>query len=217
MKPDYPAPRVHKSDGGVIDSFGEPDQSDGRVSGPPGVGKTLTVEAISECLKRPLYIKAILLFDEADVFVEWRSADHTHRNALVSVFLRKLEYYKGILFLTTNRVQSFNEAIVNRIHFIMKYGSLNENARKEVWKSFLEKANTEKKAAVCELKDFNRLACMELNRREIKNIISVAQAFTAYEKTQLGVAHLERAINASNEFQSDFKGAGPIESKNFYG
>jgi hypothetical protein len=31
MKPDYPAPRVHRSDGDVIDSFGAPDQSDGRV------------------------------------------------------------------------------------------------------------------------------------------------------------------------------------------
>lgn len=72
--------------------------------------------------------KAILLLDEVDVFVERRSADHTHRNALVSVFLRKLEYHKGILFLTTNRVQSFDDAIANRIHFAMKYGLLIEKA-----------------------------------------------------------------------------------------
>ncbi len=28
-----------------------------------------------------------------------------HRNALVSIFLRQLEYFQGILFLTTNRVE----------------------------------------------------------------------------------------------------------------
>lgn len=32
-------------------------------------------------------------------------------NALVSVFLRVLEYYDGILILTSNRVGTFDEAI----------------------------------------------------------------------------------------------------------
>lgn len=46
--------------------------------------------------------KAILLLDEADVVVKERTTSDVVRNALVSVFLRKLEYYDGILFLTTN-------------------------------------------------------------------------------------------------------------------
>lgn len=36
-----------------------------------------------------------------------RSID-SHQNARVSVFLRKLEYNQGIMFLTTNRVRDFN-------------------------------------------------------------------------------------------------------------
>src|SRR6202012_1302752 len=48
---------------------------------------------------------AILLLDEADVFLEQRSIHDIHRNALVSIFLRLLEYFQGILFLTTNRVE----------------------------------------------------------------------------------------------------------------
>lgn len=48
---------------------------------------------------------AILLLDEADVFLEKRDMHNIHRNALVSVFLRQLEYFQGILFLTTNRVE----------------------------------------------------------------------------------------------------------------
>lgn len=102
------------------------------LHGPPGTGKTLTAEGISELLKCPLYNVsagdlgtdsrllevelqrvleichawgAILLLDEADVFLEKRNMHDIHRNALVSIFLRQLEYYQGILFLTTNRVE----------------------------------------------------------------------------------------------------------------
>ena len=45
----------------------------------------------------------VVLFDESDVFLEERSQADLHRNALVSVFLRVLEYYDGILILTSNR------------------------------------------------------------------------------------------------------------------
>lgn len=102
------------------------------LHGPPGTGKTLTAEGISEFLKCPLYMVsagelgtdsryleaelqkildichawgAILLLDEADVFMEKRTIRDIHRNALVSIFLRQLEYFQGILFLTTNRVE----------------------------------------------------------------------------------------------------------------
>lgn len=102
------------------------------LHGPPGTGKTLTAEGISELLKCPLYMVsagelgtdprtlegelqkildiahawgAVLLLDEADVFLEKRTIQDIHRNALVSIFLRLLEYFQGILFLTTNRVE----------------------------------------------------------------------------------------------------------------
>ena len=82
----------------------------------------MTAEGISELLKCPLYMAsagelgtdsrflchawgAILLLDEADVFLEKRNMHDIHRNALVSIFLRQLEYFQGILFLTTNRVE----------------------------------------------------------------------------------------------------------------
>ncbi len=54
---------------------------------------------------------AILLLDEADVFLAERALD-PHTNALVSVFLRELEHYEGILFLTTNRMQTLQHRLV---------------------------------------------------------------------------------------------------------
>ena len=47
---------------------------------------------------------SVALLDEADVFLEQRSLHDLARNALVAVFLRQLEYFPGLLFVTTNRV-----------------------------------------------------------------------------------------------------------------
>jgi SpoVK/Ycf46/Vps4 family AAA+-type ATPase len=40
---------------------------------------------------------AILLLDEADVFISKRSADNLENNAFESVFLRLMEYYRKCL------------------------------------------------------------------------------------------------------------------------
>ncbi|KID73422.1 ATPase family AAA domain-containing protein 3C [Metarhizium brunneum] len=160
--------------------------------GPPGVGKTLTAETIAESYKRPLYTvpagqigvdpvgvervlttifkiasrwKAILLLDEADVFLAQRS-DSPHANALVSVFLRELEQYDGILFLTTNRVQSFDEAMISRIHLALHYEPLGKDARKAVWQYFLEQAITKSGTPDCQ-KLIDSLADVDLNGREL--------------------------------------------------
>jgi hypothetical protein len=62
--------------------------------------------------------------DEADVFVEQRSSSDLVRNGLISMFLRKLEYCKGIMFLITNRLFKFDVAILSRIHLMFKYDDL---------------------------------------------------------------------------------------------
>lgn len=138
------------------------------LSGPPGVGKTLTAESVAEQMKVPLYIMAagdlgldprsvetklqdvmsmcsrwgaILLLDEADIFLEERSLHELERNKLVSIFLRVLEYYEGIMFLTTNRVQTFDAAFQSRIHISLEYPELDKPARKAIWRDFLERHN----------------------------------------------------------------------------
>ncbi|CZT41144.1 uncharacterized protein RSE6_00844 [Rhynchosporium secalis] len=122
------------------------------LHGLPSIRKTLTAELITEHLRRPLMPvsaselgttaetvemqlprifkrasrwKAVLLLDEADVLLEQRLSHDIHRNALVCVFLRTLEYYPGIIFLTTNRVEQIDNAIASRIHFKLKYDKLN--------------------------------------------------------------------------------------------
>jgi hypothetical protein len=65
---------------------------------------------------------AIILIDEADVYLAERVLQDIQRNALVSVFLRHLEYFQGIMFLTTNRVATLDLASQCRIHFSIKFG-----------------------------------------------------------------------------------------------
>ncbi|GKZ35205.1 hypothetical protein AbraIFM66950_005798 [Aspergillus brasiliensis] len=121
------------------------------LHGAPGVGKTATAEAVALEFEKPLFpitcgdlgITAdaverslkdifryahlwdcILLLDEADVFLTQRDRTDVERNALVSVFLRVLEYYSGILFLTTNRVGALDEAFRSRVHLSLYYPHL---------------------------------------------------------------------------------------------
>lgn len=73
---------------------------------------------------------AVLLIDEADIFLERRSLYNMERNGLVSIFLRVLEYYySGILSMTTNRVQTFDDASKLRIDVPVKYEDLPAESR----------------------------------------------------------------------------------------
>ncbi|WP_138470024.1 ATP-binding protein [Poseidonocella sp. HB161398] len=128
-------------------------------AGPPGVGKTLTAEVYSEIIGRPLYrvhsgqlglnvaqmeaaLKdvltraqrwgAVMLIDEADVYIKRRNDDMT-MNAVVGVFLRVLEYFNGLLFLTTNRVDDIDEAIVSRCIAMIRYEAPDRAGRIRIW------------------------------------------------------------------------------------
>ncbi|KAH8797832.1 hypothetical protein F5884DRAFT_825515 [Xylogone sp. PMI_703] len=210
--------------------------------GPPGVGKTLTAEAVSEHLQRPLYIisagelgndpqnleknlstileladhwKAILLLDEADVFMRKRGLDHNH-NSLVSVFLRKLEYYRGIMLLTTNRVEDFDEAIRSRIHLAIKYQPLGIDTRKVIWKNFLRKATTAQGDAKYDIKELGNLAKNDLNGRQIKNVVRAAHALATNERVTVSHSHLETVIDAGKEFEAESRGVGQTNNMQSY-
>jgi hypothetical protein len=177
------------------------------LHGPPGVGKTLTGESIAEYLHCPLYAVsagelgtnsrsleqdlnrimdithswgAILLLDEADVFLEARQPHDIHRNSLVSVFLRLTEYYQGILFLTTNRVETFDEAFQSRIHMGIRYENLQPKARKKIWQHHVGKveamAEKSEEAKVFSESDFEELSKRNMNGRQVR-VLSPAFSF----------------------------------------
>lgn len=130
------------------------------AKGEPGVGKTLTAEVYSELIERPLYSihsgnlgvtadkvrenleetfkrakrwNAVLLLDEADVFVLERGTDIT-QNAIVAEFLRTLEYFDGLMFMTTNRASNIDDAILSRAAAIIDYKIPSRDGIRDVWK-----------------------------------------------------------------------------------
>ncbi|KAL6694520.1 AAA family ATPase [Trichoderma pleuroticola] len=162
------------------------------LHGGPGTGKTLTAESdVENYLESVLYLGktwgCVVLLDEADVFLEQRSLEDLHRNALVSVFLRVLEYYDGILILTSNRVGTFDEAFKSRIQLAVHYSSLTTHQRTKIWGNFIQRLKELNEDGIdfVDLEDnIEQLASKEMNGREIRNAITTARQYARWERQQ---------------------------------
>ncbi|RBR25419.1 uncharacterized protein FIESC28_01856 [Fusarium coffeatum] len=218
------------------------------LHGGPGTGKTFTAESVAELAEKPLfrvtcgdigtkpeevekYLESVLhlgkiwdcvvLLDEADVFLEQRTLTDLERNALVSVFLRVLEYYEGILILTSNRVGTFDEAFKSRIQLSLHYESLIKSQRRSIWENFLDRLSaleqestvvqpiTDRKRKLeqdpgIDFDDIERhladLAEEQMNGRQIRNAITTARQLAKFKNESMTYRHLEHVIKISRKF-----------------
>lgn len=205
------------------------------LHGPPGVGKTLTAECVAEYVQRPLFMvssgdlgvsseqldvqltrimdmtsawRAVLLIDEADIFLEQRALHDLHRNAMVSVFLRVLEYYTGILFLTTNRVATFDDAFKSRIHIPIRYTDLDAKSRLQIWRNFCSKIPG---GVDISDKEYETLAEDDLNGRQIKNVIKAAESLARFDEVKLDYKQLQQVTKIQSRFEKDLTAFGDID------
>ncbi|KAI8962532.1 P-loop containing nucleoside triphosphate hydrolase protein [Daldinia sp. FL1419] len=223
------------------------------LHGEPGVGKTSTAECVADHTKRPLFPitcgdigdnalmvetnlernfqlahkwGCVLLLDEADIFLSKRTNHDITRNAIVSVFLRTLEYYSGILFLTTNRVGTIDRAFKSRIHLSLYYPKLNQKRTLQIWENNLdrlkEELNNEKvefefpkrdimKYAEEQYKEWKGMGVHPWNGRQIRNAFQTAIAIANYEaRTQgkileIGKRHFAKVAKRAIEFDGYLK------------
>ena len=165
---------------------------------------------------------AILLIDECDVFLEQRTTSDLERNKLVSgetncsvrlrdtpitknanllnlVFLRLLEYYKGVMFLTTNRVSTFDAAFQSRIHLTIDYPKLDFQSRLRIWQTFVRpQGDTSRYGSNMRGKDIKALAKLDMNGREIKNTVKTARLLASQKRVPLAMEHLATVLRVKD-------------------
>lgn len=130
------------------------------------------------------------------------------RNSLVSVFLRVLEYYDGILILTSNRVGTFDEAFKSRIQLALHYPNLSKSQRCRVWKNFLNRLRALKEPDInfddieCSITE---LAAEELNGRQIRNAITIGRQLAKFRGRPLSFQSLSHVIKVSAQFETYVK------------
>jgi SpoVK/Ycf46/Vps4 family AAA+-type ATPase len=161
------------------------------------VGKTLTAEIYAEIARRPLYVlefgelgttveaieqhlqrvfarvvrwHAVLQFDECEIFLSQRGED-LERSAIVGIFLRMLDYYEGLLFLTTNRPETLDYAIRSRVMLRLEYPDLDHAARAGIWRTMFTAAGLHLSGGGT----FGDLAEANINGRQIRNLVRLAR------------------------------------------
>lgn len=181
---------------------------------------------------------AVLLVDEADIFLERRQNRDLGRNGLVSgmasryyeifrtqtansgvlAFLRRMEYFKGLLFLTTNRVGQIDDAFISRVHVAIGYDKLNAETRKKIWNGFFQKLARERAGKIQIAPDAKKWVLAttgerqaQLNGRDIRNALQTAITLAEFESEEdpdfspamaivVTKDHFQRVLEMSNKF-----------------
>lgn len=196
--------------------------------GAPGVGKTLTAEVLAEASKKPLYKipadqlggtagalekklrlvlrraerwDAVLMIDEANAYIHARGTDIS-QNAIVGVFLRLIEYFKGTLIFTTNQTAKsakskqltadtgfdIDDAILNRCDAVIPMGLPTKEDAKEIWKVQRELLKVE------DLTDSmidKLVARYEMSGRSIRKLLLNAARWAAHHNEKLSLEHFK--------------------------
>jgi hypothetical protein len=178
--------------------------------GDPGLGKTLLAEVLSEAIGKPLYkIQAaqlgldpetleqklrvllhraerwdcVLMIDEANAYIHDRGVDVT-QNAIVGVFLRLLEYFRGTIILTTNQTNAdgsdmdIDDAILSRSNAVIHFQLPSEDEAVKMWKvqRKLLKADISDETIGKAVKHFR------YSGRSIRQLLRLAWGLARYEK-----------------------------------
>lgn len=124
------------------------------------------------------------------------------------MFLRILEYYEGILILTSNRVGTFDEAFKSRIQVAIHYDNLTRKSRKAIWNNFFKmiEESPQEDANMAELeRRLDELAAEEMNGRQIRNALLTARQLAKHRKERLDWSHLSQVIRTSAAFNKYLK------------
>jgi SpoVK/Ycf46/Vps4 family AAA+-type ATPase len=111
---------------------------------------------------------AILFFDEADALFGKRSdvkdSHDRYANIEINYLLQRIEAYRGLAILATNRKSALDQAFMRRIRFVVEFRAHGIQERKAIWERVFPR-----ETETAEL-DFDRLAQLNLNGGNINNV-----------------------------------------------
>jgi len=119
---------------------------------------------------------AVLLFDEADALFGKRSdvkdSHDRYANIEVSYLLQRMEAYRGLAVLTTNRKSALDQAFLRRIRFVVEFPFPEAAQRAEIWRRIFPQATPTDGLRI------DRLAHLHATGGNIRNI-AMGAAFLA--------------------------------------
>ena len=137
---------------------------------------------------------SILLFDEADALFGKRSevkdSHDRYANIEVSYLLQKMEAYRGLAILTTNRKDALDPAFLRRLRFIVQFPFPDVANRAEIWRHIFPGQTP------TEGLDLARLARLNIAGGNIRNIAVNAAFLAADAGEPVGMAHIFRAAQS---------------------
>lgn len=134
----------------------------------------------------------------------------------IPVLLREVEYFKGVLIMTTNRITTFDPAILSRVHHAVNFKELSKNKQADIWDMWLQ-IMSEKN--LCQRQELEKIqnwvndnwrklkgGGYSLNGREIRNILIVAQTLAFHQPRkvrEITLDDIQRVYESKVDFRQD--------------
>jgi SpoVK/Ycf46/Vps4 family AAA+-type ATPase len=137
---------------------------------------------------------AILFFDEADALFGKRSevkdSHDRYANIEINYLLQRMESYRGLAVLATNRKGDLDPAFMRRVRFVVNFPFPDTSHRAEIWRRIFPAGTPTDEL------DPGKLARLKVAGGNIRNIALNAAFLAAAEGSPVGMAHLQRAARA---------------------
>ena len=134
---------------------------------------------------------AILFFDEADALFGKRSevkdSHDRYANIEVNYLLQRMEDYRGLAILATNRKSALDRAFMRRLRFLVEFPFPNSDDRRAIWQRVFPKQMP------LGALDFDLLSRFELPGGNLRNIALNAAFLAAGEGQPVSMDHIAHA------------------------
>ncbi|KAI1382942.1 uncharacterized protein F4822DRAFT_434871 [Hypoxylon trugodes] len=131
-----------------------------------------------------------------------RTPENMKNLAWVAVFLRKIEYFEGILFLTTNQIHMIDPAFISRVNLGVKFPKLDEETRFRIWEKILSDPEVSEAASQLleQRSTLRKWAGKPLNGRQSRNVVYSARLLTEPHGSKITRENIEDGIQDATGF-----------------